>query len=76
MLILERGVSGMYFSLSDVVTLTPLTLQSIILLKIMFVLNFRPIPMDNSSMGGKCVSYLKISTYIFGTKSGWLSFGI
>lgn len=44
-------VSGMYFPLSNVVTLTSLTLQalffntaSIILLKVMFVLNFRSVP--------------------------------
>lgn len=46
------------------------TLQSILLWKTVFGLNYRRTPTD-SSMRGKCVSYLKISIYTFETNSGW-----
>lgn len=37
-------------------------------------LNYRPIPMDNSSVGVKCVSSLEISVYIFDKSQASFSF--
>lgn len=48
-----RVVSGMGFSSLNVVTVTSLILQSVIVSKTMFGLNYTPTPTDNISRGGK-----------------------